>query len=231
MNELISENVAISDEALLTSKELYKRKKFTPKYYQLYRNYKILLDKYLLEKLELLSFDKSFDDSGLNFIPVKQENMDYYQYVSAMGLKYIYLRSNIYVEKLPNEYIDKLLSLGPEDLKKTIPEIFKIIENTFKDVIDVNTNKDIISMACYGPDDDHYWFPSNELIIGFRHDDFADNGLGKGDEWAENNTKQIMFINVLKDELSERASEILEMPVNVVWYNDFTIKEVVNVKK
>ena len=85
-------------------------------------------------------------------------------------------------------------------------------------------------MSCYGPDNERFWFPSNELIIGFRHDDFGDNGLGKEEEWAENNNKQIMFINAISDGLKKLATDTLKMPVNVVWYNRYTIKEAVNQK-
>ena len=100
MDELIKENIEISDINLLTSKGLYENNNLNSKYYQLYKNYKILLDKYLVNKLELDVYDQSIDDTGLKFMPVKKEDMDYYQYISTMNLKYIYLRNNLYVEKL-----------------------------------------------------------------------------------------------------------------------------------
>ena len=147
-----------------------------------------------------------------------------------MNLKYFYLRNNIYVEKLPKEYIDKIFKLTNNDLISPSNDIIKIVESTFKDAIDVNVEKDVTCMSCYGPDNERFWFPSNELISGFRHDDFGDNGLGKEEEWAENNNKQIMFINAISDGLKKLATDTLKMPVNVVWYNRYTIKEAVNQK-
>ena len=231
MDELIKENIEISDINLLTSKGLYENNNLNSKYYQLYKNYKILLDKYLVNKLELDVYDQSIDDTGLKFMPVKKEDMDYYQYISAMNLKYIYLRNNLYVEKLSKENIDKILSLNINNLKKPSKDIIKIIEDTYIDVIDVNIDKNITSMVRYGPDNDNYWFPSNELVIGIRHDDFADNGLGEGKEWEENNNKQTMFLIALIDEIKAKSMNVIKAKVNVVWYNDYTIKEVVKIKK
>ena len=231
MDELIKENIEISDINLLTSKGLYENNNLNSKYYQLYKNYKILLDKYLVNKLELDVYDQSIDDTGLKFMPVKKEDMDYYQYISTMNLKYIYLRNNLYVEKLSKENIDKILSLNTNNLKKPSKDIIKLIEDTYTDVIDVNINKNITSMARYGPDNDNYWFPSNELVIGIRHDDFADNGLGEGKEWEENNNKQTMFLIALIDEIKAKSMNVIKAKVNVVWYNDYTIKEVVKIKK
>ena len=72
MQELIKDNVEISDINLLISKGLYENDTFNNRYYVLYRNYKVLLDRYLANKLTLDSFDKSIDDSGLKFIPVNK---------------------------------------------------------------------------------------------------------------------------------------------------------------
>lgn len=66
--------------------------------------------------LELDVYDKSIDDSGYKFKPVDPLMMDYYQYMSAMNLKYLYLRNNLYIEKLSKEQVAKLLILTPDDL-------------------------------------------------------------------------------------------------------------------
>ena len=225
LNEIIKANAEVSDMNLLISKGLYDNNDYTDKFYRLYMNYHILLDKYLVRKYSLIKYDKAFDESGLRFIPVEEENMDYYQYISQMDLNYIYLRNNIYVEKLSDEDIDKILSLNDNFLEYPREETFELIERTYKDVIDVN-NDHSNSLARYGPDNDNYWFPSNELVIGFRHDDFADNGLGDGEMWANNNEKQIIFINMFLDNINKETRG----EVNFVWYNDYTIKEPVLTK-
>ena len=228
MDDLIKNNVLISDMNLLVSKGLYENNSFSSKYYQLYKYYKVLLDRYLVNKLSLNVYDRSIDNTGLNFTPVRKENMDYYQYMSSMNLKYIYLRNNLYVEKLSSENIAKILSLTDNELANPSDDIIRLVEDTYTDVIDVNNDKNTTCMSCYGPDNDKYWFPSNELIIGIRYDIFADNGLGEDDKWEENNNKQIMFINTLIDSIEDTSS--VSTKLNVIWYNDDTIKEVVNIE-
>ena len=230
MDGLINENIEISDIDLLISKELG-TDNINDKYYTLYKNYKLLLDKYLVKKLNLDKYDKMIDESGLKFIPIKNEDMDYYQYISCMNLKYIYLRNNLYVEKLSKENIDKIINLNDNDLNNPNGDINKIIEDTFLDIINVNNELNVVAMSRYGPDNDNYWFPSNELVIGIRFDDFADNGLGECKEWEDNNNKQILFVNTLINEISTNATNIFGNKVNVVWYNDYTIKEVLNNKR
>ena len=231
MDEIINENVEISDFDALSSKGLCNDNGFTDKFYNLYKIYRRLLDTYLVEKLLLDTYDRDMDEAGLFFVPVKREDMAYYQYISTMNLKYIYLRNNIYVEKLSNEDIDKLLSLTADELKKPSNTVMKLIEDTYIDVIDVNTEKEVTCMARYGPDNNNFCLSSNELVIGIRHDDFADNGLGEEEEWEDNNNKQIMFLNVLIDEIKARAPTAIKRNINVIWYNDYTIKETVSVKK
>ena len=230
MDELIKENLEISSTDLLTSKGLYDNNSVNDKYLMLFKKYKILLDKYLVNKLELNIYDKAIDDSKLSFVPVISEKMDYYQYISSMGLKYFYLRNNIYVEKLSQENIDKILKLSDDELKNPSEEIIKLIEDTYSDIIDVKNEKDVTYMVCYGPDSDRFWFESDELVIGFRFDDFADNGLGEDDEWEENRDNQITYVNGIMNQITENANKVLKVKTDVVWYNDFTVKEAVKLK-
>ena len=227
INKIIKDNVEVSDMDLLVSKGLYKDDDYTDKFYKLYKRYHILLDKYLVRKFSLDKYDKYVDEARLRFIPVDKENMDYYQYISQMDLNYLYLRNNIYVEKLSNEDIATILDIKGNFLEYPSEESFELIERTYRDIIDVNNKPNAVHMCRYGPDNDNYWFPSNELIIGFRHDDFADNGLGEGAEWSDNNTKQVIFINSFLNNIDRDIAKLTEEKVNFVWYNDYTIKETV----
>ena len=231
MDKLIKKYSKAINPSILINKGLYKNNSFNDKYYKLYRNYRILLDKYLLKKLSLDTYDNRISTSNLKFIPVKEEDMDFYEYISAMNLKYIYLRNNIYVEKLSPQDIDTLLSISFKTLNNPTKEIYDIIESTYINVIDENSEEDMVSLSRYGPDNDRFWFPSNEIVIGIRCDDFADNGLGHDEAWGKNEHEQTIFLNSLIDELKNNASKILKTKVNVVRYDDFTIEEVIDTKK
>ena len=52
-----------------------------------------------MEKFPLKEMDNNIINSGLSFVPVGDDKMDFYQKFSSMGLKYIYLRNNLYVYK------------------------------------------------------------------------------------------------------------------------------------
>lgn len=232
IDDIINRNAEISDEDMLIKKGLLEGNElnadfynFNDKYYTLYKNYKKLLDMFLLAKFSLKEYDDRVENSGLKFVPVKKEDMDYYQYISNMGLKYFYLRNNLYIEKLDEKDIDVLINLSQEQLANPNKEIMDIIERTYLMVIDFASGKGMPSMSCYGLDYDEYWHDSSELVFGFIFDDFADNGLGQDELWQENYFKQTRFINELLAEMNKKISEAQGKNVNFIRYNEFTIKE------
>lgn len=54
---------------------------------------------------------------NLKFVPIKEENMDFYQISSIMGLDYTYLRNNLYIENTNNEDLEFLSTLEKHDDK------------------------------------------------------------------------------------------------------------------
>ena len=144
-----------------------------------------------------------------------------------MGLSFFYLRNELYLEKLSPADIDVLLGLTPKDVMNPKSETLRIIERTWKTVIDFSVEPGIKGMSRYGPDSDNYWFESDQLVIGFRHDDFADNGLGEDDAWGKNNNLQIALINTVLAELRNYGKSSMNQTVNAIWYNDYTIAETI----
>ena len=225
MDDIIK-NVVDIDVDLLEKKALYTYNGLNSRFYTLYKNYKILLEKYLLKKIPLKEYDDSMRDSGLLIIPVQKEDMCYYQLLSTFDLKYIYLRSDLHVDKLSFEDIELLVNLTVDELSNPSDKTFELIDRTYKNVIDSKKNADdVIVMNCYGPDREEFWFPSNELIFVIRYDEFADNGLGEEDEWDENYNKQLMFIGEMMNSLNKICSDILGIKVNFIYFDDNTIKK------
>ena len=227
MNEMIKEMLDEFDYDVFTSKGLYENDDLTDRYYILVKNYKILLDKYLMSKLPLKDMDNEIINSGLFFIPVEKEKMDFYQKFSAMKLKYLYLRNNLYVYKLSNGEIDTLVNLSNNQLAKPSAKLMELIEDTYRMVIDAKPYGDDVSdvyMKCYGIDDNDYWLKSDELVIGLRYDEFVDNGLGNGDEWVDNYNKQLEFLGNLMKNIENKCSDILGFRVNILYYDDVIIE-------
>lgn len=225
IRKLIIEHDAIADRVMAKNKALSSDDVPNERYCLLYWIYRNLFDCFLKQKLNLAEYDCRIADSGLRFFPVGKNEMDIHQYLSTMGLRFFYLRNELYVEKLSPADIDTLLSLPAQDVLNPKPETLKMIERTWKTVIDYVVEPDEEGMSRYGPDSDDYWFESDQLVIGFRHDDFADNGLGEDEAWEENNNLQIALINTILAELETYARSSLDQTVNIVWYNEYTIAE------
>lgn len=238
IDDLINRNTLISDEGMIIKKGLLNGDtldenfyNFNDKFYTLYKNYYKLLNRFLVDKFSLKEYDDKIDNSPFKFIPVKDEDMDYYQYMSKdMGLKYFYLRNNIYVEKLDVSDIDVLVNLSQDEINNPSKEIMDIIDRTYKMVIDYTSGKEMAGKSLYGLDYPENWHDSSELVFGFRYDEFADNGLGDGEEWQDNYFKQTELINSVFEEITKNASQIFGKKVNFTRYNDYSVSESVMIK-
>lgn len=226
MNDMIKEMIQYDDVEVFKSKGLYDENGFNDKFYKLYINYKILFEKYLLNKLSLKEMDDKISNSKLLFIPVVNENMDVYQMLSSLNLKYIYLRNNLNVDKLSVDDIDLVVNLNDQLLRKPSDELFNLVDRTYKNVIDLNrSDEDIGHMVCYGPDRDNFWFDSRELVFGVRCDEYADNGLGEEQEWLDNYFEQMQFLGKLFNDLENKYSDILGIKVNFLYYDNVSIEK------
>ena len=99
------------------------------RYFALTNKYKRLLENYLLKYLPLEQIDTNMRKDDLGFVPIKTPDLDFYQATSGMGLNYIYLRNNLYIEKLSEEALAALESMKNE----AEAELF--IKQTLKDVV------------------------------------------------------------------------------------------------
>ena len=70
--------------------------------------YRANLDAYLLEILDLGALDDELKNSGLGFVSKKPADKNLYERESTMGLEFIYLRNNLYIEYLEKDQL-KLL--------------------------------------------------------------------------------------------------------------------------
>ena len=138
MNDIIKQMIQYNNVECFKEKFLYGENDFNDRFYTLYINYKILLEKYLLKKLSLKEMDDMISDSGLFFVAVKNDDMDMYQMMSTLNLNYIYLRNNLNVDKLSMTDIDVIVNLNDKDLSKPSNMLFDLIERTFKNVLDMN---------------------------------------------------------------------------------------------
>lgn len=231
---MIKEMLDEFDYDVFVSKGLFEEDDLTERYYTLLKNYKVLFEKYLLSKLPLKDMDDKIVNSDLKFVPIGNDKMDFYQKFSTMKLKYIYLRNNLYVYKLSLNEIDTIVNLSANQLAKPSAKLMELIDDTYKMVIDarpLGEDIDVGYKKCYGIDSSDYWLNSDELVIGVRYDEFADNGLGEGNEWVDNYNKQLEFLGELMIDMDKSCTDKLGMKVNFLYYDDATVMKTMGREK
>lgn len=91
------------------------------------------LSQYLLETLELEHYDEMLADSEMNYIPNDSEHRNESQSIDCLGLTYIYLRNDIYTDRLTQE--ERSILLKEKDSDSFSKETMDVIKRTYPDVI------------------------------------------------------------------------------------------------
>lgn len=190
-------------------------------YFKLLNNYKKLFENYLKEKLPLQLIDDNMKKSDLKFVPIKEEDMDFYQISSTMGLDYIYLRNNLYIEKLNKEDLELLSTLETYDDKAK-----DFINRTYLTVINPYEN-DEKRIMFYGPENGKHLCDSTDVVLGIRYDEFEPNGMGD-EEFQKNFLEQLRLIAQVSTLLEIASPNELGSNVKVIQYNELSIMKTYN---
>ncbi len=184
-------------------------------YVKLYEVYSKFLLEYLIKKYNLLKYDNIFKNSKSNFVPMPIEKIDMYQTLCRNKLNYIYIRNNIYIERLNKEEISYLYSIVGKEYNQEI-EIF--IAKTFKKLI--IENNDAYLKINYGFNNRSYQGSSNALVIGLRYDKYVDSNNKNFEELNEQRLlEKDNIIEYIKEELQHKSN----MNIEVIEYGDFSV--------
>ena len=99
--------------------------------------YRANLDAYLLEILDLGALDDELKNSGLGFVSKKPADKNLYERESTMGLEFIYLRNNLYIEYLEKDQLKLLETQLKEGTAAVTDELKRMAGETCKEVIRV----------------------------------------------------------------------------------------------
>ena len=180
------------------------------RYFTLLNHYKGGLEKNLRDTLFLNLIDEKIKSSELHFIPVSSQKMDYYQATSQMGLQFIYLRSNLYIEKLSVSELDELEQLGGNT------GIKRFAAETFHKVINPWDNDHTIMF--FGPENGNFLVYSGTLVLGIRHDEFSDHL--DGEAFLTSFLQKQMSIARLISLVEIYGLKTLNIPVRMIQYNE-----------
>lgn len=184
------------------------------KYFELLNSYRNFLEQFLKELLPLELIDTKFKESDLGFSTVKEEDKDFYQMYSNMGLSYMYLRNNVYIENLTDEELEFLSSKKGYD-----KETKEFIKNTCTKVVNPHEDNKIIF---YGPENGKFLCNSNDLVIGIRYDEFNDNV--SDNEFEEKFLKKQRLVSQICT-VVEAANSNENINIRCIQYNEFSVKK------
>ena len=187
-------------------------------YLKLYSLYNELLYCFLIKKLELKKYDDMISNSFVGFTKVEEKDMDIYQYLSSNYLRFLYIRNNIYIERLTSEEINKLLSFSNNYNSE---EVLDFINNTYKKVM-FESNE---GTTMYGPDNLRFIKPSNSIMIGIRHNAFYIRENEDENIWENKYEEKERYLDLFIPELERQLNNKGLGKVFVIEYNDFSIKK------
>jgi len=198
------------------------------RFYKCVSVYKPILDVILYKELDLKYYDDLFVNDPLEFICNTPENYDVYQYISNMGMKFLYIRNNLFVERLSIDQINNFVS--DYDKSNISKESVEIVKQTYKDIIKYYTDKPDTMNVEYGPFNPYFFAPNNSVVIGVNIDFFSDNGLSD-DKWKENFFNQMSKANEILDNMRNELANKLSIPVTVIRYDKNSTIKIGNKKK
>lgn len=194
-------------------------------YIELYNVYSALLTSHFIEKYKLDEYDNVLVNSPFSFPKVKEEDMDIYQYLASSNLSFIYLRNNLYIERLSQEEKNQLVWLAQEDELEYTPEVEALIETTFRKVIAENPTDEENLNVFYGPMSGDFLAPDNAIIIGIRYDDYQLLPGETEEDWVEQNNNRLQDTETVSSLLEVRIPMLTNTPTRAIKYNEFSAKK------
>lgn len=126
------------DFAQAKQKGLTVSEEFSEKYLKLQMVYKCGLMQYLSDMLMLEEYEKEMAESPLGFLPCPENEQSVYQKYGMTGFKYIYLRNNLYIEKLESKELQILEECAEKETYSS-DALLELAARTSREVL---TNED-----------------------------------------------------------------------------------------
>ncbi len=177
-------------------------------YLKMYLNYSNLLYMYLIKKLDLDKFDNLLVTSKSNLKEVVELEKDFYQKLAKGYLKYLYIRNNLYIERLSDSEKEVLLNIDKQI------NYDNFIESTYQKVMFESVEE--VFNLCYGPDSTSFLKPSNIILIGYR---FQTLNKKEYDIYYDIREKELAYFEMMFQTLTK---EKLNCPVYLQMYDNFS---------
>lgn len=197
------------DVKLAIEKGLCHSSGFDEKYLIAQTLYRRFLEQYLSERLSLQAFDDILANSELRFIPISDDEKNFYQKYSTFGFKYIYLRNNLPIERLEKTDLDAIEAYINSGSTDATDELMEIVQRTFTDVIIANPNLDSNSNIGFSNDGQKI-APNNAVVFEVGHAvefDEKGNFVNTATEVKKDDYIEKELIPKMSKQLSEELGE------------------------
>lgn len=189
--------------------------------YSLYLNvqalYRKAFEKYLLSNVDLKKYDDILKESELDFGIIDDEHKYIFHEKSYMNLNYLYVRNYFYIEKLNDEYVELLLERLSNKNYDIDTVMFKMVEETFRDVINDNYKYEQYhdsTTTCYGSNVPRNIVNSKSLVIVLQYG--KNKRTYTKDEFIINQYKKQEYLKNIISDIEGYVSNIINAPTKVL---------------
>ena len=175
---------------------------FGKKYLYMQSLYRKAFEGWLLESTNLKDFDSQLKSSDLSFAPIPEDQQSFYQFYSTLDLHFIYLCSNIPIERLNADDLTLLQSKVESGKADISPELTEMVKRTFSDVLMAYPGKgdDVLCGYGYGGDIS----PNRSVVLEINNYNFDEKGNFRD---VSNNAAREEFMEKLAEDMKNTLSE------------------------
>jgi len=183
---------------------------FGEKYLYMQALYRKVFESWLVETTTLKEFNDRLAKSELAFGAAPENKQEFYQFYSTMDLPFVYLCSNIPIERLEKEDL-ALLQTSIESGKADVtPQLTSMVKRTFSDVLIAFPKLGDDDLCGYGYGGDVS--PNRSVVLEIRNYDFDEQGNFRD---PENNAKRDAYLKELAEEMQQALSKQIDHRVIV----------------
>ena len=219
MNNLINEEDLLLERPNLQEECHIVNDSDLDNYIRLYNIYNRFLIQYIMKRFWLIDIDKEMEKHNGEFIEVPYDEKDLYQKSASGYLKYLYLRNNLYIERLTNEEKEYLIKLQNQNIDNIDENIEKFIEQTYLKVILENPKENNV-FTNYGPNNKKFMAPTNAIVIGIRVEEFESLSGNNMELYM----KIISDLQMTKKFLETKVERTFNIPFSVLKYDEYSVK-------
>lgn len=194
-------------------------------YLILYSLYVELLIQYLNEKLNLQQYEEFMKNYELGFPKVSEEDMDIYQYLCSNQFNYLYIRNNIYIERLNNEQKKYLRSRFQNKDYSLNEKDKEFVSNTCLMVMLEEPTLGNTAKTNYGPLSANYLVDRNAIVIGVRYDENYKDINETDDEWYDKYEERQEEINTMLEFMNISFNKQSKLVFSAIKYDELSVKK------